>query len=119
MDSRCEIFALIIDDPIGTEPSDIVAIEGARRGNHAGAEVLGQLDGKASDAAGAAMDKNSLARAQPRRVLDGPERGEAGKRHGRRLDMTEARWFPRDDRRLDGDLFCVGAFLARLRHAKY
>jgi hypothetical protein len=57
------------------------------RGDDAGAEMFGQLNGEARDTAGAALDQDGLAGFQLQRVLDRAERGEAGERERRGIDV--------------------------------
>ena len=68
----------------------IIMVGGARGGDHAGAEMFGELDGKARDAAGAALDQDGLARLQLERVFDGANRRQSGKRQRRGIDMATA-----------------------------
>jgi len=51
-----KIAGVVIDDLIGAEAAHIVTVRRARRGDHAGADMLGELDGEAGDAARPALD---------------------------------------------------------------
>ena len=50
--------------------------------------MLGKLHGKSRDAAGAALDQNSLPGFKLRRIFNGRERGEAGEPERRRLGIA-------------------------------
>ena len=50
-----EILRVIVDDLIGPETPDIVHVGGAGRGDDVSAEVLGELNGEAGDAARATL----------------------------------------------------------------
>ena len=58
---------------------------------------------------GAALDQDGFAGFELSRVFEGPERGQAGQRHRRRLGMAEPVGLLGDDRGLDRDLFGVAA----------
>ena len=61
---------------------------GARRGDDAGAEMLGERDGEAGDAAGAALDEDGLAALQLQGLLERDRRREAGERDGGGLHVA-------------------------------
>ncbi len=81
--------------------------------------MLGELHGKARDAAGAALDQDGFAVFEVRRVFDGRHRGEADEPERRRLGMAERGGLLGDDGRLDGDLLGIGAFDALVGHAEH
>ena len=81
--------------------------------------MLGELDAEAGHATGAALDQNGFAGLELCRILEGPQRGEAGQRHGGRLGMAEAVGLLGDDRGLDGDLFRVRAFDALIADSEH
>ena len=54
-----------------------------------------------------------------RGIFDGRQRGEADERERRGVDMAERCGLLGDDRRLDRDLFRVGAFDALVEHAEH
>ena len=83
------------------------------------ADVLGELDGVARDAAGAALDQDRLAALELERVLDRVQRGQADQRQRRGVHVRQAVGLLRDDRGLDRDLLGVGALLARRQHAEH
>ena len=94
-------------------------IAGAGGRDHGSAQMLGELHGKSGDAAGAALDQNGLAGFEMRGVFDGGERGEADEPERRGFGMAQRSRLLGDDRRLDGDLFRVGAFDALVGHAEH
>src|SRR6185312_6465052 len=67
-----EIFGVVVDRPVGAELLHISKVRGARRGENLGADMLGELDRKPRDAAGAALDEDRLAGFEMRRVLERP-----------------------------------------------
>ena len=64
-------------------------IAGAGRRDHRGAEMLRKLHAESRDAAGSALDQNSLARFELRRIFNGRERGEAGEPQSSRLALAQ------------------------------
>ena len=74
-DGAGKILRVVVDDFIGPEATNIVAIAGAGGGDHPSADMLGELDRKAGDAAGAALDEDRLAALQLERGLDGYDGG--------------------------------------------
>ena len=84
-----EIGGVVIDDLIGPKVAEVIVVDRARRGDHGGTQVLGELDGEAGDATGTALDKNSFARFQPQRVLDGDQGGQTGQGECRAFDMRQ------------------------------
>ena len=78
--------------------------------------MLGKLDGEAGDAARAALDQDRLAALELERVVDRIDRGEAGERERRGVDMREARGLLRHHLGLDRDLLGVGALLPGRQH---
>ena len=81
--------------------------------------MLGELYGEAGNAASATLDQNGFARFELRRILEGPQRRNAGQRHGSRLGMAEAVRLLGDDLGLDGDLFRVRAFDALIHDPEH
>ncbi len=105
-----EILRVVVDRPIGAEALDVIVVAGAGGGDHGGAQMLGQLDPKSGHTSGAALDQDSLAGFELGRVLDCPQRGQAGQPHRRRLGMAEPVRLSGDDRGLDRELFGIAAF---------
>src|SRR3984957_6278850 len=114
-----EILRLVVDHLVGAEAAHVVEVRAAGGGDDARADVLGELDREARDAAGAALDQDGLAALQRERVLDREEGGEAGERERRGVDMRQRVGLLGDDGRLDGELFRIGAFLADVEHAEH
>ena len=94
-------------------------IAGARRRDHRGTEILAKLHSKSCDAAGTALDQNSLAGFEFCRIFNSSERGEASEPQGSRLGMAETVGFLGNNRSLDGDLFRVGSFNALVSHSEH
>ena len=69
--------------------------------------MLGELHAKPRDAAGAALDQNSLTGFELRRIFNCGERGEAGESQRGRLGMPQTNRLLGDDRGIDGNLFSV------------
>src|SRR5215813_5067218 len=105
-----KILDVVIDHSVGTETAYVVVVTRAGRGDDRGANMLGELDPEAGHATGATLDQNGFAGLELRRILEGPQGGEAGQRHGGRLGMAKALRLLGDDRGLDGDLLRVRAF---------
>src|SRR5215471_10635392 len=114
-----EILFIVIDHPVGAQLADIIVVARAGRRDHRRAEMLGQLDRKAGNAARAALDQDGFAQFKFGRVLERPQRGDAGQRHGGRLGVTEPGGFFRDDPRLDHDFLGIGALDALIAHTEY
>src|SRR5262249_49011116 len=108
------VLNLVVDHAIGAETADIRMIASAGRGDHCRAKMLGELDTESGNAAGASLNQDRLARLEPRRVLNGPQRRETGERHRGCLCVAEAVWLASDDRGLDGYLLRIGSFNALL-----
>ncbi len=94
-------------------------IAGAGRGVNRGAEMLGDLDGKAGDAAGAALDQDGLAGLELRGVLDAGERGDADEAERRSFGVAQRSGLLGDDRGFDREFLGVAAFDALLSHAEH
>ena len=94
-------------------------ILGARRGDHCRADVLGELDGESSHAAGTALDQDRLTRLELCGMFERPERGQANQPHRCRLDVAELQRFLGDDRRLDRQLFGIRALDSAHRDAEH
>jgi len=62
--------------------------------------MLGELHGKAGDAASAALNQDGLAGFEMRRIFDRRQRGQADKAERRGFGVTERRRFLGDDRGL-------------------
>ena len=90
----------------------------AGRRDHRGTEMLGKLVATRPPPS-ASLDQNGFARFELRRILESPQRREAGQRHGGRFSMAEAVGLLGDDRRLDGNLFRVRPFDALIRHPEH
>src|SRR5262249_42559349 len=74
-----EILGVVVDHAIGAEATNIGVVAGARRRDHARAEVLGELYGKSGNPAGATVNEDGLTCLEMRRVFNRPQRGEARK----------------------------------------
>src|SRR5262245_21516768 len=85
-----EVLLVVVDDLVGTEAGDVVAVGGTGRGDDVGADMFGELDGKARHSTGAALDENGLATLELERILDGDECRQANEREGRGLDVGES-----------------------------
>ncbi len=81
--------------------------------------MLGELNGKAGDAAGAALNQNRLAALKLQRIGNRTDRREAGKSQRGGIDMRQRIRLLADDRRFDRDLFAIGAFAAGIEHAEH
>src|SRR6516165_1103953 len=57
-----KVLNIIVDHPISAETEHIGMIAGAGRGDYRGAKMFGKLDGESSNASGASLDQNCLAR---------------------------------------------------------
>ena len=79
-----------------------------RSGDHAGADMLGELNGKAGNPAGSALDQDRLPALELQCVLDCAQGGKTGQGHGRCLYMGDAGGFLRD---VDGNLLRIGTLL--------
>ena len=73
-----EIDHVVVNDFIGSEAAHIIMIRRARGRDHAGADMLGELNGEARDSARPALNEDRLARLELLRVIDGAQRGKAG-----------------------------------------
>ena len=62
-------------------------LAGEIAGHDASADVLGDLDRKARDAARAALDQDGLTRLKLQCIFDRADRRQPGKRQRRRIDM--------------------------------
>src|SRR5215475_6332331 len=105
-----EILDVVIDHSVRAETAYIVVVTCAGRRDDCGTNMLGELDPEAGHATRAALDQNGFAGPELRRILEGPQRGEAGQGHSGRLGMAKAVRLLGNDRGLDGDLFRVRAF---------
>src|SRR5580704_11011269 len=114
-----EILRVVVDHLIGAEAAHIVDIRSAAGGDHASAEIFGELDGETGNTAGAALDQDGLAALKFQRVLDRIDRGQPGQRQRRGIDMRKPVRFLGDEGRRDCDLFAIGAFLAGAEHAEH
>src|SRR5215510_11442322 len=94
-------------------------IAGARRSDHRGAKMFGELNAESGNAARTSLDQDRLARFKLRRVLDRPERCETGERHRGCLCVVEAVWLASDDCGLDGNLLRIGSFDALLGYSEH
>ena len=65
-----EVGRVVVDDLVGAELAQVGEVGRAGGRDDAGAEMLGELDGEARNAAGAALDQDRLAGLQLQRVLD-------------------------------------------------
>ena len=65
-----EIAGIVVDDLVGAEAAHIVAVRRARGRDHAGADMLGQLDGEAGDAARPALDQDGFSGLELQGFLD-------------------------------------------------
>ena len=81
--------------------------------------MLGELHGKARNAAGAALDQNRLAGFDLRHVFDAGERGDADEAERRRFGMAERIRLLGEEVSLDRDLLGIGAFDALVEHAEH
>ena len=84
-----------------------------------GADMPGELDGEARDAARAALDEDRLAGLQLQRVLDRADRGQAGEGECRGVDMRQAGRLLGDDGGADRDLLGISAVAAALEDAEH
>src|SRR3954470_23781611 len=91
----------------------------ARRRNDACAEVPGERDGEAGDAARAALDEDRFAALELQRLLERDDCGETRERDRRGLHVAQALWLVRDDRLADRDLLGVGPFARHLADAEH
>ena len=81
--------------------------------------MLGELNGEAGDAAGAALNQDRLAALELQRVFHRIHRSEAGQRQGGGVHVRQTVRLLGDDRGLDRELFAIGAFPPGIEHAKY
>ena len=81
--------------------------------------MLGELHAKSRDPAGAALDQNSLAGFELRRIFNCGERREAGKPQGSRFGMTETIGLLGNDRGINGDPFRVGSLDTLVGYSEY
>src|SRR5262245_52191406 len=88
--SRGEIDRVVVDHAVRAETAYVVVVASARRRDYRGAHMLGELDGEAGHTTRAALDQNGFAGFELRRILEGPQCGEAGQRHGGCFGMAEA-----------------------------
>ena len=65
-----EILRVVVDDLVGAEAAHVVEVGRAGGRDDARADMLGELDGEARNAAGAALDEDGLAALELERVLD-------------------------------------------------
>src|SRR2546425_4590555 len=114
-----EVLRAVVDRLVRASCAHVVVVRRARGRDDARAEMPGERDGEAPDAAGTAVDEDRLARFQLERVLDRDERREAGEPDRRALRVGQARWLPREDLLPDRDLLCVGAFVRYFAHAEH
>src|SRR5215831_11579966 len=56
----CEIANVIVDDLIGAETAHVGVVDRARSCDHAGADMLGELNGKTGNPTGSALDQDRL-----------------------------------------------------------
>jgi len=75
-----EILRVVVDDFVGSEATHIVAVRRARGGDHMGADMLGELNGKAGDATRPALDEDRLPALELQRILDRAQGREPGER---------------------------------------
>src|SRR6266513_701479 len=114
-----EILLLIVDDPLGAERANIIVIASAGGRDDGRTDMLGELDRKTGNAAGAALDQDCLAALHARGVFQGPDRGEAGQGHRGGFGMAELCRFFRDERALDLDLLGIAALDPRIHDAEH
>ena len=81
--------------------------------------MFGVLDGKARDAAGAALHQNRLAALQLQCVGHRADRGKAGERQSGGIDVRKPIRLLADQRRLDRELLAIGAFAPGIENAEY
>ncbi len=91
----------------------------AGSGDDARADVPGERDGEAGNAAGAALDEDRLAALQLQRLLDGDDRRETDQRDGGRLHMAQLLGPAGDDQLADRNLLRISALSGNLAHAKH
>src|SRR5207237_9677286 len=82
-------------------------------------DMLGELDRKTGNTAGAALDQDRLAALQARGIFQSPNRGQAGQGHCGGLGMAELCRLLRDERGLDLDLLGVAALDPRIHDAEH
>src|SRR5262252_7081435 len=82
-----EILRVVVDDFIGSEAAHIVAVRRARGGDHMRADMLGELNGEAGDAARPALDEDGLPALELQRILDRAQGREPGERQGGSVDV--------------------------------
>jgi hypothetical protein len=114
-----EILRVVVDHLIGAETADIIDVAGAGGADDAGAKVLGELDGKTSDAAGAALDQDRLAAGELQRVLQRIDGGKPGERQRGGIDMRQPLRLLADDRGGNRNLLAVSALAAGGEHAEH
>src|SRR5438874_4531580 len=114
-----EILLLIVDDPLGAERANIIVIASAGGRGDGRTDMLGELDRKTGNTAGAALDQDCLAALHARGVFQSPDRGQAGQGHRGGLGMAELCRLLRDERGLDLDLLGVAALDPRIHDAEH
>src|SRR4029453_24451 len=114
-----KILDVVIDHSVGTQTAYVVVVTRAGRGDNRGANMLAELDPEASHATRTTLDQNGFAGLELRRILEGPQGGETGQRHGGCLGMPKALRLLGDDRGLDSDLLRVRAFDALIAHPEH
>src|SRR5262249_166750 len=113
-----EIKSVVIDNVIRPERSHIRMICRTRGRDHAGADMLGKLDGKTGDAPRPALDQDCLVASEFQRILDCAQGREAGEGECSSIVMGRIGGLLGDDRSLDGDLLRVGALLTSCADAE-
>src|SRR5262245_32501142 len=73
-----EVTSIVVDDVIRPERPHIGMVCRTRGRDHAGADMLGKLDGKAGDTPRPALDQDGLAALELQRILDRTQGREAG-----------------------------------------
>ena len=69
-----EVNGVVIDDFVGTEPTDIFVVAGAGCRDDMRADMLGELDGEPGNTAGTALDQDFFTGLQLQRFFDGEYR---------------------------------------------
>src|SRR5262245_21008902 len=113
-----EVPGVVVDDLVGADATQVLMIGRAGDGNHAGADMLGELDREAGNAAGAALNENPLAGLELECLLDGADRGEAGQRHGGGDLVRHGVGLLGHQCGLDRELLGIGAIAAEREHAE-
>src|SRR6202163_3523222 len=104
-----ELRLSIIDNLAGSDGLEVRLIVAACRGNDGGTGMRCQLHRIGAHSAGTTMDQDRLSLFQVPVGEDSLPRSLGGHRHRCRLLKGEVRWFPYDGRRLDSQIFRVGA----------